>query len=142
MKRFFRNQKHFLMRLINLCLLVAVCVGYNNIAIVRAKKAAEIEKQNQAIKEAQSTYQDGTYEGSGTGFGGEIIVNVTIKKGSITEIEMKKADGEDSAYLDNAKKIIDNMIDSQSADVDVASGATYSSKGIIEAVKNALKEAS
>lgn len=142
MKQLLGNQKHFLMRLLNICLLIAVCISYNHIASVRAKRTSAIEKHNQAIKAAQSAYQDGTYEGSGTGFGGEIVVIVTIKKGSITEIEIKKADGEDSAYLDNARKIIDNMVDNQSADVDVASGATYSSKGIIEAVKNALKEAS
>ena len=46
------------------------------------------------------------------------------------------------AYFDNAKKIIDTMKQKQTADVDVASGATYSSKGIIAAVQNALKEAS
>ena len=40
------------------------------------------------------------------------------------------------------KKIIDTMKQKQTADVDVASGATYSSKGIIAAVRNALKEAS
>ena len=44
--------------------------------------------------------------------------------------------------FDNAKKIIDTMKQKQTADVDVASGATYSSKGIIAAVRNALKEAS
>ena len=40
------------------------------------------------------------------------------------------------------KKIIDTMKQKQTADVDVVSGATYSSKGIIAAVQNALKEAS
>lgn len=40
------------------------------------------------------------------------------------------------------QKIIDTMKQKQTADVDVASGATYSSKGIIAAVQNALKEAS
>lgn len=142
MKRLLGNQKHFLMRLLNVCLLIAVCISYNHIASVRAKKAAEIEKQNQAILATQTTYEDGTYEGTGTGFGGAIIVNVTIQEGSIKDIQITKADGEDAAYLDNARKIINNMLSSQSADVDVASGATYSSKGIIEAVKNALKEAS
>ena len=46
------------------------------------------------------------------------------------------------AAVRDAKKIIDTMKQKQTADVDVASGATYSSKGIIAAVRNALKEAS
>lgn len=86
--------------------------------------------------------EDGTYEGSGQGFGGQIVVSVTIKNGSIDDIQIKEAKNEDSAYFNNAKKIIDTMKQKQTADVDVASGATYSSKGIIAAVRNALKEAS
>lgn len=74
--------------------------------------------------------------------GGQIVVSVTIKNGSISNIQIKEAKNEDSAYFNNAKKIIDTMKQKQTADVDVASGATYSSKGIIAAVQNALKEAS
>ena len=56
---------------------------------------------------------------------------------------LKKRKIEDSAYFNNAKKIHRyNRNKRQTADVDVASGATYSSKGIIAAVRNALKEAS
>ena len=60
----------------------------------------------------------------------------------VHQFQDKEAKNEDSAYFDNAKKIIDTMKQKQTADVDVASGATYSSKGIIAAVQNALKEAS
>ena len=90
----------------------------------------------------QVLWKDGTYEGSGQGFGGQIVVNVTIKNGSIDDIQIKEAKNEDSAYFNNAVKIIDTMKQKQTVDVDVASGATYSSKGIIAAVQNALKEAS
>ena len=76
------------------------------------------------------------------GRSGQIVVSVTIKNGSIDDIQIKEAKNEDSAYFNNAKKIIDTMKQKQTADVDVASGATYSSKGIIAAVRNALKEAS
>lgn len=131
--------KHFLMRAINVCILVSVCFGYHQIASVRAQKEAEIQRQNEAV---ESTWQDGMYEGVGTGFGGRIIVNVTVKQGSIEEIQIIEAKGEDTAYLDNAKKIIQTMYKNQTAEVDVASGATYSSNGIIEAVRNALEEAS
>lgn len=139
MKALLINHKHFLMRALNLCILIAVCIGYHNIALARAKKEALIQKENQA---ATAVWKDGSYEGIGTGFGGNIKVVVTIKESSMKKIEIVEAKGEDSAYLDNAKKIMDTMIDNQTSEVDVASGATYSSKGIIEAVQNALKEAS
>ena len=123
------------MRLLNLVLIVGVCFAYHNIATIRAEKEAKIAAENSG----SGSWKDGTYEGSGQGFGGQIVVSVTIKNGSIDDIQIKD---EDSAYFDNAKKIIDTMKQKQTADVDVASGATYSSKGIIAAVQNALKEAS
>lgn len=138
MKQQFKKHKHFLMRLVNLVLIVSVCVVYHNIATIRAEKEAKIAAQNSG----SGSWKDGTYEGSGQGFGGQIVVSVTIKNGSIDDIQIKEAKSEDSAYFNNAKKIIDTMKQKQTADVDVASGATYSSKGIIAAVQNALKEAS
>lgn len=127
------------MRLPNLVLIVGVCFAYHNIATIRAEKEAKIAAENSG----SGSWKDGTYEGSGQGFGGgQIVVSVTIKNGSISNIQIKEAKNEDSAYFNNAKKIIDTMKQKQTADVDVASGATYSSKGIIAAVQNALKEAS
>ena len=42
---------------------------------------------------------------------------------------------------DRALTVIDSVINSQSLDVGTVSGATYSSAGIINAVKNALENA-
>lgn len=138
MKQQLKNHKHFLMKLLNLVLIVSICVVYHNIATIREEREAKIAAENSGA----GSYKDGTYEGSGKGFGGQIVVSVTIKDGSISDIQIKEAKNEDSAYLNNAKKIIDTMKQKQTANVDVASGATYSSKGIIAAVQNALKEAS
>ena len=92
------------------------------------------------VKE-DSTYKDGTYTGSARGFGGQIKVSVTIKKGKITDIRILSASGETSSYLNRAKSLISTIINKQSTNVDTVSGATYSSKGIIGAVKNALAKA-
>lgn len=92
-------------------------------------------------KEAASGYQDGTYTGAGNGFGGTIAVAVTISNGSITDIQIKAAEDEDAAYLEMAKGVIDKVLDAQSTDVDTISGATFSSKGILAAVGQALAEA-
>ena len=138
MKQQLKKHKHFLMKLFNLVLIISVCVVYHNIATIRAEKEAKIAAQNSG----SGSWKDGTYEGSGQGVGGQIVVSVTIKNGSISDIQIKEAKNEDSAYFNNAKKIIDTMKQKQTADVDVASGATYSSKGIIAAGQNALKEAS
>lgn len=82
--------------------------------------------------------EDGVYQGTGTGYGGPVTVEVTIKDGRIESISILSAPGEGASFLSRAKAVIDAMIQNQSMDVDTVSGATYSSRGIIEAVKNAL----
>lgn len=80
---------------------------------------------------------DGVYKGSETGFSGPVTVAVTIMDKKITSIDILSST-DDEAFFNRAKAVIDRIIASQSFDVDVVSGATYSSNGIIGAVKNAL----
>ena len=87
------------------------------------------------------TWKDGTYTGSGKGFGGTISVKVTVKDGKISAIDVTNASGETASYFSKAKGIIPKMISGQTTNVDAASGATYSSNGIITAVRNALSKA-
>lgn len=70
-----------------------------------------------------------------------ITVLVTVENGTISEIEITSADGEDKAYLSMAEDIIPKIIEAQSTDVDTVSGATFSSTGIRDAVSEALKQA-
>jgi uncharacterized protein with FMN-binding domain len=82
---------------------------------------------------------DGTYEGSGKGLFGPIKVSVTMQGGKITDIkvlEHKETAGiSDPAFTYVPKDIIEK----QTLDVDTVSGATFTSEGVIEAVKNALQ---
>lgn len=87
------------------------------------------------------TWKDGTYTGSGKGFGGTISVKVTVKDGKISAIDVTSASGETASYFSKAKGIIPKIISGQTTNVDAASGATYSSNGIITAVRNALSKA-
>ncbi len=86
-------------------------------------------------------YADGTYQGSGYGFGGTITVNITLSNQTLTAIEVVSADGETPSYFAKAKAIINSIISAQSTDVDVVSGATYSCNGIKQAVNNAIATA-
>ena len=105
------------------------------------KKAEELLKQSQESNgsgSGQSRYEDGTFTGTGTGFSGDMTCEVTVKGGKITNIEILETN-DDSAYLDKAKGLIDEIISKQTTDeVDTVSGATYSSNGIISAVEDAL----
>lgn len=86
-------------------------------------------------------YKDGTYQGSGTGFGGTITVQVIISGGKITSIDILSASGETPSYFASAQGVISKIISGQTPNVDAVSGATYSSNGIIQAVQDALSKA-
>ena len=101
---------------------------------------AETTKKNTTKKGKKGTIdvKDGTYKGSANGYGGKVTVNVTVSKKTMTAIDVVSAPGETDSFFQRAKGVIDEMLTAQSTDVDVVSGATYSSNGIIGAVKNAL----
>jgi len=80
------------------------------------------------------------YEGVGQGYDGEIKVKVSIIEDQITQIDI--IDFNDTPGLGDkaAEAVIENILDTQSTDVDTVSGATLSSEGTIEAVSNALEK--
>ena len=81
---------------------------------------------------------DGTYEGSANGFSGKIKVSVVIKNQTIRSINIL-SNSDDEAFFNRAKEgMTASILAKQSTDVDTVSGATYSSRGIINAVKDAL----
>ena len=109
------------------------------------KEKKEDKKKDEDKKEEQKStakgsfdVSDGTYYGTGTGFAGKIKVAVTVKDKQITAIEIVENEADDDAFFSRAKGVIDKIISGQTLEVDVVSGATYSSNGIISAVKNAL----
>lgn len=104
-----------------------------------ADTETETENATEDTQTATGSFDlaDGVYKGSATGFSGPVTVAVTIMDKKITSIDILSST-DDEAFFNRAKGVIDRIIASQSFDVDVVSGATYSSNGIIGAVKNAL----
>ena len=128
--------------------LVAACVGttlgnYTPPTYeVQAKETVNEEQSNQTNDASEAVkgsfdLPDGVYKGTGTGYAGEITVAVQIQDKEIVSIDILSS-SDDAAFFNRAKAVIDRIIEKQSLDVDVVSGATYSSNGIISAVKNAL----
>lgn len=102
--------------------------------------AAETEQTEttETVAEGSFDLEDGIYTGSAEGFSGQIKVSVEIKDHAITEIKILE-NADDAAFFNRAKEgIISKILASQSTQVDTVSGATFSSKGIINAVKSAL----
>ena len=141
---------NFAIRTVSLLLILGVLWQYQHSAASRAAVVAErqqrideVEAYNAALTEQDVVggYKDGTYEGTGMGFGGEITVSVTVADGKVAEITVLSADGEDPAYYDQALAVLDEIVSAQSTEVDTVSGATFSSTGLIEAAVDALGKA-
>lgn len=82
-----------------------------------------------------SDVEDGTYEGEVSTALVSAKVRVTVRDKRIENIEILK---HDNGLGSKAESIVDEMIKRNTYDVDVVSGATYSSKVIENAVNQAL----
>jgi uncharacterized protein with FMN-binding domain len=91
-------------------------------------------KMSDLTQTADGTYR-GRYDLSGTPV--DVTLDVIIQNGEITKIEIVRHFC--SPIGKKAEKITDRIIERQSLDVDVVSGATASSKAILKAVENALQ---
>ena len=95
------------------------------------------DNQGQGTTDGQ--YTDGTYEGTGQGYKGDIKLSVKVEGGKITSIdviEQQETQGLGDAAIETGSE---RIIETQSTDVEAVSGATGSSNGTMEAVKNALE---
>lgn len=87
-------------------------------------------------------FKDGNYEGVADGYGPNLTVSVEVKSNKIENIKIISHNEDGTRHYARAMDEIPQAItDTQNADVDVVSGATYTSKGIICAVKDALSNA-
>lgn len=138
--------KSFFIKFINVLCVCVILFGYQGFAKKRQEKIEAMEEKAgvytaNADSQVEGLYADGTYTGSAQGFGGIIEVQLVIENGKIVSAKATKADDETPDYFEQAETIFDEVIKKQSADVDVVTGATYSSNGIINGLKQALEEA-
>lgn len=84
--------------------------------------------------------RDGSYTGEGRGFSGPIRVRVTVRNHRIVKIAILERQEVVEYWSKVREKIPQEILEKQNIDVDMVSGATYSSKGLIEAITNALEK--
>ena len=90
---------------------------------------------------ASGAYKDGEYLGKASAYNGNVEVKVTISGGKITAIDIVKTKDDEEYFFDAQKKVIPEILEKQSTDVDAVAGATTSSEGIAHAVQKALEQA-
>jgi uncharacterized protein with FMN-binding domain len=102
---------------------------------VRAMSLPEELPVIQFDKVELSKIEDGSYIGEYLGKLVKVVVEARVKDNKITEIVILK---HDNGLGKKAEKIVDQIISTQSLNVEVVSGATSSSKAILKAVEVAL----
>ena len=112
---------------------------YSSRGILNAvQNALTGESAAETVQAGSIEVEDGEYEGTGTGYGGDIKVRVTVESGKIAAVDILEAKEETASFFVKARKVISSVVENSTWEVDTVSGATYSSKGILQAVQNAL----
>ena len=102
---------------------------------VASAESTESNKATEAVEEALDYYT-----GVGEGYNGEITVKIGVLEGEIRKIKVIDHSEDYEWYVEAKKPIINGVIDAQSTDIDVVSGATYTSNGLLEAIENAIQK--
>lgn len=130
------KRKHviFLTILILIIGTVLTVVGVKSYLETNLEKLVDLNISNVDL----TKLKDGTYTGSYKAFPVAAEVRVTIFNHKITTIELVK---HNNGQGDPAEVIPGKVVEAQTLDVDIVSGATYSSKVILKAIENALNSA-
>ncbi|WP_449136573.1 FAD-dependent oxidoreductase [Solobacterium moorei] len=86
-------------------------------------------------------YKAGTYTGVAAGRNGDVKVEVTVSANKIESVKVVEQQETESIAAEALTTVPEAIVKNQSANVDTVSGATITSKAIIEAAKNALEQA-
>lgn len=72
----------------------------------KAKEPESSEAETEAVVTSLLPYADGVYTGSAQGYGGLIKVQVTMKDGHMTDIQILDASGETESFFNRAKQLM------------------------------------
>jgi Uncharacterized protein conserved in bacteria len=89
----------------------------------------------------KTPYKAGTYTATGSGVHGDVEVSVNFSNTAILEIKILKSEETQGLGDEALAKVSDEIIKGQSLDVDVVSGASMSSKALLDAVEGCVKKA-
>lgn len=133
------NKKYTITTALLLSLLLLFTACSTDETTSSAGSEATIETTTEATG---NTYTDGTYTGVAQGFGDNLTVEVILANNLITSIEVvSHNEQKEEFYGQPIATIPGEIITAQDPIVDVISGATFTSSGIMNATINALSQA-
>lgn len=90
----------------------------------------------------ESTVTDGEYTATATGFGnGEVSVTLTVENGEITNAVVDTTSQSEGYGADASEGLASQIVEKQSYDLDVVSGATVTRDAVSDATKQAMEQA-
>ena len=89
----------------------------------------------------ESRFMAGIYEGAGRGYRGPVHVELHISPSGIEDIHITSHRESSFPGLAAMEELLEAVLETGSADLDAISGATFSSRGFLEAVEDALRKA-
>lgn len=98
------------------------------------------DKENTSEEKSDISSISGEYEGSATGYGGEIKVEVSLEKGEIKDIKVDE-DETESVGGQGIERMREKVLAQNTTDLDNITGATISSAAFMSAVEDALESA-
>ncbi len=86
-------------------------------------------------------FTDGSFSGSEKGYGGDVTVVLTVSGGKIKNVDISGDKETPSVGQAAFDKLAASILDSQSADIEAVSGASFTSKAVIGAAEKAVAAA-
>ena len=136
-----QDDLYFLVGLMNSKGDLAVNSNIDAVTGATISSSAVVACVNAASKFVQEAGAAGVLTGTADGFMGPITVSVTMDGDKIAAVEVVSNSETPEIAGAALEQIPAAIVAANSADVDIVSGATYTSNGIINAVKNALESA-
>lgn len=107
-----------------------------------ADKAPEKEENEGKKPEEGTEADDNVFEGtSQNGYGGKLVIAITVEEGKITDIEFPTNSETAGIGATALEELAKQAIKDQTADVDAVSGSTITSAAFKEALANAMEAA-
>ena len=103
--------------------------------------ATEVPNPNYYEGYANDDLKDGVYTSTNPGFVGSITVKMTVKNGRITGFEITEHNETSQISKKAMTDLPYKVLQDQSAKVDAVSGATSTSKGIIQGARDCIRQA-
>lgn len=121
----FKNSKRILVLFLSLMLVVSM-IGCS---------------KTQDTSGEDGIYKPGTYVGTGKGHNGDVKVEVKFDADKITAVKVLEHEETDNIASTPIERIPEEIVNGQTLNVDIVTGATFTSNAILEAVEDAVLQA-